>query len=85
MWVHHLIRHSTIYSIFDWEQERLSWDQLGKIRQHGGKERLKISKIDKFESDLLKTNKGIAPQSRVILRDVCMVGGKLVAPPCKRL
>ena len=59
----------------------MSWDQLGKIRQHGGKERLKISKIEKFESDLLKTNKGIAPQSRVILRDVCMVGGKFVPPP----
>ena len=70
MWVHHLIRHSTIFSIFDWEQKRLSWDQLTKIRQHGGKERLKISKAAKFESDLLKTNEDIDPQSRVILRDV---------------
>ena len=31
------------------------------------KECLKISKIVKFESDLLKTNKDKAPQSRAIL------------------
>ena len=34
----------------------MSWDQLAKIRQRGGKERFKISKVAKFESDLLKTN-----------------------------
>ena len=69
----------------------MSWDQLGKIRQHGGKERLKISKIAKFESDLLKTN-DIARKSRGILNDVSMVAGKVVAvrplplpPPYKRL
>ena len=37
-------------------------DELGKIRRFHRKERLKISKIAKFESDLLKTNKDIAPE-----------------------
>ena len=32
------------------------FDNLGKIRRHHWKERLKISKITKFESDLLKNN-----------------------------
>ena len=31
-------------------------------------ERLKFNKIAKFESDLLKTNEGTAPQSREILQ-----------------
>ena len=35
-------------------------DKLGKIRRHHWKERLKINKIAKFESDLLKMNEGIA-------------------------
>ena len=34
----------------------MSWDQLAKIRQQGGKERLKISKVARFEIDLLKNN-----------------------------
>ena len=37
-------------------------DKLGKIRQLHWKERLEISKIAKFENDLLKTNKDIATQ-----------------------
>ena len=37
--------------------------ELGKIRRYHRKERLKISKIVKFESDLLKTNKDIAPEA----------------------
>ena len=32
------------------------WDQLAKIRQHGWKECLKISKVAKFLSHLFKTN-----------------------------
>ena len=40
----------------------LDIDELGKIRRYHRKERLKISKIAKFESDLLKTNKDIAPE-----------------------
>ena len=36
-------------------------DKLGKIRRHHWKERLKINKVDKFESDLLKSNEDMAP------------------------
>ena len=54
----------------------LNMDQLGKIRQHYWKERLKISRTAKFQSDLLKTNEVIAPQSREILN---------LFPPYKRL
>ena len=43
-------------------------DKFGKIRRHHWKERLKISIIAKFESDLLKTNEATAPQSREILQ-----------------
>ena len=43
-------------------------DKFGKIRRHHSKERLKISKIVKFGSDLLKTNDYTAPQSREILQ-----------------
>ena len=43
-------------------------DKFGKIRQHHWKECLKISKIAKFESDLLKTNEDIASQTRTILQ-----------------
>ena len=51
---------SRVFSTFD-------MDKLGKIRRHHWKERIKISKIAKFQSDLLKTNEVIAPQSREIL------------------
>ena len=40
-------------------------DTLGKIRRHHWKERYKIDKIAKFESDLLKTYEDIAPQTFV--------------------
>ena len=43
-------------------------DEFGKIRRHHWKGRLKISKISKFESDLLKSYKDTAPQSREILQ-----------------
>ena len=36
-------------------------DKFGKICQHHWKERLKINKIAKFESDLLKNSEEIAP------------------------
>ena len=55
------IELSTIFLTFH-------WDQLGNIRQRGWIERLKVSKVDKFESDLLKTNENIATQSRDILQ-----------------
>ena len=43
-------------------------DKFWKIRRHHRKESLKTSKTAKFESDLLKTNKDTAPQSREILQ-----------------
>ena len=45
------------------------------------KKRLKISKIAKFESDLLKTNEGIAPQSREILQTFVWWGAQTYSPP----
>ena len=54
----------------------MSWDQLAKIRKHGWKERLKISKVAKFESDLFKTYEDTAPQRREILQTFCMVGAR---------
>ena len=41
---------------------------LGKIRRQHLKERLKISKIAKFESDLVKAGDDITPQSSKILQ-----------------
>ena len=66
------------------------------IRQYGWKERLKISKAAKFESDVLKTNEAI--QLRKVA-EFCRrlygggggggggrgLGGKFVPPPYKRL
>ena len=52
-------------------------NKLAKIRPHHWKRRLKISKINKFERDLLKTNEDIAPQIKTrIFTDVCMVGAQ---------
>ena len=42
-------------------------DKVEKICRHHRKEYLKISKTAKFESDLLKTNEHVSPQSREIL------------------
>ena len=52
-------------------------DKLGKIRRQHLKERLKISKIAKFESDLVKTGDDIAPQSGEILQTFVWWGHKL--------
>ena len=73
----------TVFSTF-------GMDKLRKIRRHHWKERLKISKIAKFQSDLLKTNEDIAPQSREILqRFVCRGHWQTPThpppPPYKRL
>ena len=59
---------STVFSTFD-------MDQLAKIHQHRWKECLKINKAAKFESDMLKTNEELHPQSREILQT-----GKFVSP-----
>ena len=42
-------------------------DKLGEIRRYHWKERIKIRKRTEFQSDLLKINEDIAPQSREIL------------------
>ena len=59
----------------------LNMDQLGKIRQHYWKERLKISRTAKFQSDLLKTNEDIAPQGRQILQTFAWWGAQTCPPP----
>ena len=43
-------------------------DKLRKIRRHLWKEHPNISKIAKFESDLVKTNEEIAPETREICK-----------------
>ena len=43
-------------------------DKFGKIRWHHWKDRLKMRKIAKFESDSLNANEDTAPQSREILQ-----------------
>ena len=53
--------------------------KLGKIHQRCWKERLKISKMAKFECYLLKTNADIASQTRKFLGRL-YVGGKFVPP-----
>ena len=62
----------------------LNMDQLGKIRQHYWKECLKICRTAKFQSDLLKTNEDIAPQSRQILQTFAWWGAQTRHPPYKR-
>ena len=62
-----------VFSIFD-------MDQPGKIRRHHWKEHLEISKIAKFESDLLKT-----PQSCENLQTFVRWGAQTCPPPYKSL
>ena len=48
-------------------------EQLGKIRQHYWKGRLKMSKIAKFESDTSLASEDPAPQSRESLQALVLV------------
>ena len=50
--------------------------KLGQNRRHQWKERLKISKIAKFESDLLTTIEDTAPQSREVLQTLVWCGSQ---------
>lgn len=53
------------------------FDKLVKIRHHHCKKRLKISKIARFESNLLKPKEDIAPpQRRKIFTHVRLYGGE---------
>ena len=56
-------------------------DQPMKFRWHHWKEHYKISKIAKFESDLLKLNEDIAPESREILQTFVWCGAQISPPP----
>ena len=60
-------------------------DQLRKIRRHHWKERVKISKIAKFESDLLKTKEDTALKSRKNLQTFVWWAAQTYPPPYKRL
>ena len=61
---------------FNFDSDPWIW----KIHQYSLKEPLKISKVAKFESDLLKTNEEIAPESCEILL-MFVYGVKFVPPP----
>ena len=74
--------HGSIFQLFDMEK-------LGKVRRHHRKERLKISKIAKFECDLLKTSEDIASQTGEILQTFVWWGAQTCPCPqklksCKR-
>ena len=60
-------------------------DKFGKICRHHIKERLKVNKVTKFESDLLKAYKDTALQSSRNFTDVCVVEGTNLPPGYKRL
>ena len=53
-------------------------DKFGKIRPHHWKEHLKITKIAKFESDLLKTNEDTLLKVAKFYRRLYAGGHKLV-------
>ena len=53
----------------------------GKIRRLCWKERLQISEIANFESDLLKSNIRYSSSESQNFTDICMVGGYKLAPP----
>ena len=60
-------------------------DQLRKIRRHHWKERVKISKIAKFESDFLKTKEDTVPKSRDNLQTFVRWGAQTCPPPYRSL
>ena len=57
----------------------LTWTSYGKTVNTTENSALKISKTAKFESDLLKTNKDIASQSRKILQTFVCWGVELAS------
>ena len=70
----HAIHPSTTSSTFD-------MDQLVRIYRHCRKERLKITKLAKFESDMSETSEDIAPQNANVYRRLY----ETCPPPYKRL
>ena len=65
----HAIYPSTTSSTFD-------MDQLVRIYRHYRKERLKITKLAKFESDMSETSEDIAPQNANVYRRLYGGGGE---------
>ena len=62
----------------------LTYASFGKIRRHHWKERLKIIKIAKFESNLLKANGDRAPQSCEIFQTFCRDRFRFASRPMRR-
>lgn len=62
-----VVTETTVFSNFD-------MDQLGKIRRHHWRERIKISKLAKFESDTLKSEQSYSSAKLRDLIEVCMNG-----------
>ena len=60
-------------------------DQLANIHRHCWKERVKISKLAKFESDISEASKDIALESREILQTFLWWGVQTCLPPYRRL
>ena len=73
MWFHREVRNRPFHCFF----QLLTWTSYGKTVNTTENSDLKISKIAEFESDLLKTNKDIAPQSREILQTFVWWGVEL--------
>ena len=71
-----VIDSSTVFSTLD-------MDQLEKTRRHHCKERLKISKTAKIESDTSLASKDIAQQSCENLQTFVWWGGGQVCAPSK--
>ena len=73
------LSHRPLYVFF------FNFGQVREIRRHHWKERLEISEIAKFESDLLKTNKDITPHIHDILQTFYRhkVEGTNFLPPYK--
>ena len=70
---------------FSWFFPIFDMDKFRKICRHHSKECLKISKIAKFERDLLKTNEDTPPQSCKFLQTFVWWGTSLCLPPHKPL
>ena len=72
--LHRILRNRPFHGFFS---PTFFLSKIGKICLLRWKERLSINKIAKFEIDLLKTNKDIAPQSRNIFEKFVWWGYKL--------
>ena len=74
-WLNVFVSNVPFHGVFFFFFKLLTGISQRKSIQTAGKKRPKISEVAKFESDLLKTNENIAPQSREIT-DVWWGGGR---------